>query len=54
MAVELANEASDGNVSQERLDRISRLAEIEDLQAPRDPPVAPLYIKVQPSCLELP
>ncbi|KAM7499049.1 hypothetical protein LguiA_023463 [Lonicera macranthoides] len=43
--VELANEASDSNVSQERLDRISRLAEIEDLQAPRDPPVAPLCIK---------
>ncbi|KAK3009631.1 hypothetical protein RJ639_015170 [Escallonia herrerae] len=43
--VELANEASDGNVNQERLDRISRMAEIEDLQAPRDHPVAPLSIK---------
>lgn len=46
--VELAKEASsDGNlVHQERLDRITRMAEIEDLQAPRDPPVAPLSIKV--------
>ncbi|KAL7249012.1 hypothetical protein ACSBR1_011223 [Camellia fascicularis] len=43
--VELANEASDGNVNQERLDRISQLAEIEDLQPPRDPPLAPLFIK---------
>ncbi|KAL7615868.1 general transcription and DNA repair factor IIH subunit TFB1-3 [Lactuca sativa] len=45
--VELAKEASsDGNlVHQERLDRITRMAEIEDLQAPRDPPVAPLSIK---------
>ncbi|KAD4386328.1 hypothetical protein E3N88_26497 [Mikania micrantha] len=44
--VELAKEASDGNAShQERLDRITRMAEIEDLQAPRDPPVAPLCIK---------
>ncbi|KAI7981274.1 Spermine synthase [Camellia lanceoleosa] len=29
--VELANEASDGNANQERLGRISQLAEIEDL-----------------------
>ncbi|CAL5390216.1 unnamed protein product [Camellia sinensis] len=43
--VELANEASDGNANQERLDRISQLAEIEDLQPPRDPPLAPLFIK---------
>ncbi|KAJ9568053.1 hypothetical protein OSB04_004019 [Centaurea solstitialis] len=43
--IELAKEASDGNVHQERLDRITRMAEIEDLQAPRDPPVAPLCIK---------
>ncbi|XP_024976083.1 general transcription and DNA repair factor IIH subunit TFB1-1-like isoform X2 [Cynara cardunculus var. scolymus] len=43
--IELAKEASDGNVYQERLDRITRMAEIEDLQAPRDPPVAPLCIK---------
>ncbi|KAH7843608.1 hypothetical protein Vadar_018747 [Vaccinium darrowii] len=43
--VELANGASDGIVNQERLERISQLAEIEDLQAPRDPPLAPLFIK---------
>lgn len=43
--IELAKEASDGTVHQERLDRITRMAEIEDLQAPRDPPVAPLCIK---------
>ncbi|KAI3492920.1 hypothetical protein L1887_42415 [Cichorium endivia] len=40
--VELAKEASDVNVHQERL---TRMAEMEDLQAPRDPPVAPLCIK---------
>ncbi|KAI3688459.1 hypothetical protein L2E82_46053 [Cichorium intybus] len=40
--VELAKEASDVNVNQERL---TRMAEMEDLQAPRDPPVAPLCIK---------
>ncbi|KAK9268589.1 hypothetical protein L1049_000343 [Liquidambar formosana] len=43
--VELANEASDGNVNLDRLDRISRMTEIEDLQAPRDLPFAPLCIK---------
>ncbi|KAI3820439.1 hypothetical protein L1987_07986 [Smallanthus sonchifolius] len=43
--VELAKEASDGNAHQERLDRVTRMAEIEDLQAPCDPPVAPLCIK---------
>ncbi|KAL7167060.1 hypothetical protein ACSBR2_037681 [Camellia fascicularis] len=43
--VELANEASDGNANQECLDRISQLAEIEDLQPHRDPPLAPLFIK---------
>ncbi|XP_076934265.1 general transcription and DNA repair factor IIH subunit TFB1-1-like [Bidens hawaiensis] len=43
--VELAKEASDVNTHQERLDRVTRMAEIEDLQAPRDPPVAPLCIK---------
>lgn len=45
--VELAKEGSseNNNVHQERLDRITRMAEIEDLQAPRDPPVAPLSIK---------
>lgn len=44
--VELAKDASDGNIHQERLDRITRMAEMEDLQAPREPPVAPLSIKV--------
>nr|XP_043607978.1 general transcription and DNA repair factor IIH subunit TFB1-1 [Erigeron canadensis] len=43
--VELAKEASDGSVHQDRLDRITRMTEIEDLQAPHDPPVAPLCIK---------
>ncbi|KAK1406922.1 hypothetical protein QVD17_38531 [Tagetes erecta] len=43
--VELAKEASDDNAHQESLDRVTRMAEIEDLQAPRDPPVAPLCIK---------
>ncbi|KAJ0748476.1 putative TFIIH subunit Tfb1/GTF2H1 protein [Helianthus annuus] len=43
--VELAKEASDGNSHQDRIDRMIRMAEIEDLQAPRDPPVAPLCIK---------
>ncbi|KAG5550937.1 hypothetical protein RHGRI_009381 [Rhododendron griersonianum] len=43
--VELANGASDGMVNQERLERISQLAEIEDLQASRDLPLAPLFIK---------
>ncbi|THG18329.1 hypothetical protein TEA_012541 [Camellia sinensis var. sinensis] len=44
-AVELANEASNGNANQERLDRISQLAEIEDLQSHRDPPLATTFIK---------
>ncbi|KAE9456560.1 hypothetical protein C3L33_11489, partial [Rhododendron williamsianum] len=47
--VELANGASDGMVNQERLERISQLAEIEDLQASRDLPLAPLFIKPQHS-----
>ncbi|XP_015881811.2 general transcription and DNA repair factor IIH subunit TFB1-1 [Ziziphus jujuba] len=33
------------NASQERLERISRMTEIEDLQAPHDHPFAPLCIK---------
>lgn len=45
-AVELANGASDGMVNHERLERISQLAEMEDLQASRDLPLAPLFIKV--------
>ncbi|XP_059662334.1 general transcription and DNA repair factor IIH subunit TFB1-1 [Cornus florida] len=43
--VESANEASDGNTNQERLVRMSQMAEIEDLQASRDLPFAPLCIK---------
>ncbi|XP_057509083.1 general transcription and DNA repair factor IIH subunit TFB1-1-like [Actinidia eriantha] len=43
--VELANEASDGNANQERLDRLSLMAEIEDLQTSRDLSLAPLFIK---------
>ncbi|KAG9159953.1 hypothetical protein Leryth_005698 [Lithospermum erythrorhizon] len=42
---ELANEAADDNVNKEKLARVNRMAEIEDLQAPREPPVAPLCIK---------
>ncbi|CAK9180708.1 unnamed protein product [Ilex paraguariensis] len=42
---DLTDEVSDGNINQERLDRISRMAEIDDLQAPRDLAVAPLCIK---------
>lgn len=44
-AVELANESSDGNAIKERVDKISRMTEIEDLQAPHDLPLAPLCIK---------
>lgn len=43
--VEAANEKSDGSVTRERLERISRMTEIEDLQAPRDLPFAALCIK---------
>ncbi|KAL6954988.1 hypothetical protein U1Q18_043173 [Sarracenia purpurea var. burkii] len=43
--VDLANGASDGSTNQERLDRVSQMAEIEDLQASRDLPLAPLFIK---------
>ncbi|XP_047318320.1 general transcription and DNA repair factor IIH subunit TFB1-1-like isoform X1 [Impatiens glandulifera] len=43
--VEFANEMSDKEANQEQADRISRMAEIEDLQAPQDPPIAPLFIK---------
>ncbi|XP_077237509.1 general transcription and DNA repair factor IIH subunit TFB1-1-like isoform X2 [Tasmannia lanceolata] len=42
---ELATETSDVNANQERLERVSRMTEIEDLQAPRNPPLAPLCIK---------
>lgn len=43
--VELANDTSETNSNQERLNRVCRMTEIEDLQAPREPPVAPLCIK---------
>ncbi|XWS73786.1 hypothetical protein CRYUN_Cryun02cG0159300 [Craigia yunnanensis] len=36
---------SDGDTSQERLDRVSRMTEIEDLQRPNNLPLAPLCIK---------
>ncbi|XP_074285163.1 general transcription and DNA repair factor IIH subunit TFB1-1-like isoform X2 [Silene latifolia] len=42
---DIGNETSDGNNSEERLNRLSRMTEIEDLQASREPPVAPLSIK---------
>uniref|UniRef100_A0A7N2N2E2 Uncharacterized protein n=1 Tax=Quercus lobata TaxID=97700 RepID=A0A7N2N2E2_QUELO len=41
----LASEESDENAKQERLDRISRMTEMEHLQAPHDHPLAPLCIK---------
>lgn len=37
---------SDENACRERINKVSRVAEIEDLQGPRDPPVALLSIKV--------
>ncbi|XP_074368217.1 general transcription and DNA repair factor IIH subunit TFB1-1-like isoform X3 [Apium graveolens] len=43
--VESANEASNTLMEQGRSDLISRMAELEDLQGPRDHPVAPLSIK---------
>lgn len=46
LTVEAATEKSDGSVTQERLERITRMTEIEDLQGPRDLPFAPLCIKV--------
>ncbi|KAK4789355.1 hypothetical protein SAY86_020674 [Trapa natans] len=42
---EAANEDSAANADQEWLKRLSRLTEIEDLQAPHNHPVAPLCIK---------
>ena len=44
--MELTNDASEMNNNVERLNRVSRMTEIEDLQAPREPSVAPLCIKV--------
>lgn len=42
---ELSTETSDEKTNQERLERVSRMTEIEDLQAPRSLPYAPLCIK---------
>ncbi|XP_058114768.1 general transcription and DNA repair factor IIH subunit TFB1-1 isoform X2 [Magnolia sinica] len=42
---ELATETSDENTNQERLERVFRMTEIDDLQAPRDLPLAQLCIK---------
>ncbi|KAK6154504.1 hypothetical protein DH2020_008752 [Rehmannia glutinosa] len=42
---ELSNEISNWNLERELSDRISKMAEIEDLQGPQDPAVAPLSIK---------
>ncbi|KAG5516273.1 hypothetical protein RHGRI_037093 [Rhododendron griersonianum] len=52
-ALELANGASDGMVNQERLERTSQLAEIEDLQASCDLLLAPLFIELVVVALEL-
>ncbi|XP_051133531.1 general transcription and DNA repair factor IIH subunit TFB1-1-like [Andrographis paniculata] len=42
---ELSDEISNRNLEKELSDKICRMAEIEDLQGPRDPAVAPLSIK---------
>ncbi|KAL5981342.1 hypothetical protein ACLOJK_015397 [Asimina triloba] len=42
---ELARETSNENVNQERLERVFRMAEIDDLQGPRNLPLAELCIK---------
>ncbi|XP_011097708.1 probable RNA polymerase II transcription factor B subunit 1-1 isoform X1 [Sesamum indicum] len=42
---ELSDEISNRNLERKLSDRISRITEIEDLQGPRDPAVAPLSIK---------
>ncbi|KAK7847071.1 general transcription and dna repair factor iih subunit tfb1-1, partial [Quercus suber] len=47
-ALAQSRQESDENAKQERLDRISRMTEMEDLQAPHDHPFAPLCIKVDP------
>lgn len=44
--VELANEGLYTNFNQEQLNRIFRMIEIKDLQAPHEPPLAPLCIRV--------
>ncbi|GAB2294286.1 hypothetical protein Dimus_028498 [Dionaea muscipula] len=43
--IELANEGYDTHSSQAQMERVSRMTEIEDLQATHDPPLAPLSIK---------
>lgn len=45
-AAELSDDKSNRNLEKELSNRISQSAEIEDLQGPRDPAVAPLSIKV--------
>ncbi|KAJ6795058.1 putative RNA polymerase II transcription factor B subunit 1-1 [Iris pallida] len=42
---ELSSEKSDENANLERLEKVCRMTEIEDLQAPRNHPYAPLCIK---------
>ncbi|XP_038974694.1 general transcription and DNA repair factor IIH subunit TFB1-1-like isoform X2 [Phoenix dactylifera] len=42
---ELCTETSDEKTNQERLEKVSRMTEIEDLQAPHSLPYAPLCIK---------
>ncbi|KAL2938876.1 General transcription and DNA repair factor IIH subunit TFB1-1 [Bienertia sinuspersici] len=42
---QVATDTSEANDNQERLNKVCRMTEIEDLQAPREPPVAPLCIK---------
>jgi transcription initiation factor TFIIH subunit 1 len=41
-----SNEETDVNANQDRLSRISKMMEIDDLQASSDLPLAPLSIKV--------
>lgn len=42
----IANEEADGNANEEKLNRISKMMEIEDLRGSNDLPLAPLSIKV--------
>lgn len=45
-AVDLANEVSGEDADPDRMCKVNRMTENEDLQAPREPPLAPLCIKV--------
>lgn len=45
-AVKSAKEASDSTDNKQMFERVSRSTDIEDLEGPRGPPPAPLYIKV--------